>query len=121
MISVLTGGPIEVHTLVDVVDLCGFFVIFGLFFREVVVDVPRFFGEAISGIEGITIGVVVLVLDGTIWLFLLVVHLTAVYWLELRVIHGEISDERCWYGSFSDEIFRHVANTRLSAEDVVSS
>jgi hypothetical protein len=109
------------HTLVDVVGLCRFFVRLGLFPWEVVVDVSGLFGEVVSGIEGIAIGVVVLVLDATIWLLLLIVHLTAVYRLELWVVQGQICDERCGDGAFSDEIFGHVANARLSAKDVVSS
>lgn len=116
----LTWSPIELHALIIIGVFLWLSVCLGLFARKIIVDVSRLLGESVPGIEGIAVGVVVLVLDGAFGLFLRVVHLAAIDCIELRVVQAQIGDERCGDGAFSDEIFRHVSNTGLGAEDVVS-
>jgi hypothetical protein len=61
--------------------------------RNIIVDVSRFFSEAIPGVKGVSIGIIVLVLDGVFRSFLLIVELRARDVIELGIGECEIVDE----------------------------
>lgn len=59
--------------------------------------------------------------DRTIRHLVLVIDVALIDGLKFRIAEVQIGDERGWICSLSDQVLRHMADTWLCAQDIVSA